>query len=135
MTFSIDFIIVAIFFIAIFVIGFLERKKLTIDDYWVNSRKTKKLVIVATVASTYLGVGAIISNAGVAGTHFLRHSLYKLIRPFKMPFGEYRRGHFKFGMYSSAIVRMNGLIYSVHQFSKILKSIRITKVHFELGVK
>src|SRR3989344_1419519 len=63
---SIDFIVVAIFFAIIFIIGFGERKKLTLEDYWVNARKTKKWIIVATVASTYLGVGSIIANAGVA---------------------------------------------------------------------
>ncbi|KKT90520.1 MAG: Na+/proline symporter [Candidatus Jorgensenbacteria bacterium GW2011_GWA2_45_13] len=66
MTSTLDLWIVGIFFLIIFAIGVFERKKLTIDDYWVNSRKTKKLIIVATVASTYLGVGAIIANAGVA---------------------------------------------------------------------
>ncbi len=66
MTFSIDLLIVAIFFVIVFIVGFFERKKLTIDDYWVNSRKTNRLVIIATVASTYIGVGALISNAGVA---------------------------------------------------------------------
>ncbi len=66
MTLPIDLIIVAIFFIIIFTIGFLERKKIDIDDYWVNSRNTKKLIIVATVTSTHLGVGSTFANAGVA---------------------------------------------------------------------
>ncbi len=66
MILSIEFIIVAIFFIIIFTIGFLERKKITIDDYWVNNRNTSKLVIIATVISTSLGVGSLITNAGVA---------------------------------------------------------------------
>lgn len=66
MNLSVDFIIVGIFFAAIFLIGILERKKITIDDYWVNSRKTNKFILVATVTSTFLGVGSLISNAGVA---------------------------------------------------------------------
>ncbi|RJQ13774.1 sodium:solute symporter family protein [Candidatus Parcubacteria bacterium] len=66
MSLSIDFVIVAIFFIIIFVIGVFERKKITIDDYWVNSRKTNKFLLIATITSTFLGVGSLISNAGVA---------------------------------------------------------------------
>ena len=66
MNISIDLVIVGIFFIAIFLIGILERKKITISDYWVNSRKTNKWILVATIASTFLGVGSLISNAGIA---------------------------------------------------------------------
>jgi len=58
--------IVLVFFIIIFLIGVLDRKRVTIDDYFVNSRKTKPWVLVATTASSFLGVGALISNAGVA---------------------------------------------------------------------
>lgn len=66
MNLSPDLIIVGIFFAFIFLIGIFDRKKLTIADYWVNSRKTNKFVLVATVTSTFLGVGALMSNAGIA---------------------------------------------------------------------
>lgn len=66
MNISIDLIIVGVFFLAVFLIGILERKKITIDDYWVNARKTNKFVLIATVTSTFVGVGSLISNAGVA---------------------------------------------------------------------
>lgn len=58
-------IIVGIFFLVTFLIGVIDRKKVTIQDYWVNGRRTNKFILIATVSSTYLGVGAIISNAGV----------------------------------------------------------------------
>ncbi len=66
MNLSIDFIIVGVFFLAVFLIGVLERKKITIDDYWVNARKTNKFILIATVTSTFIGVGSLISNAGIA---------------------------------------------------------------------
>src|SRR3989338_3007453 len=61
-----DFWIVGIFFLIVFVIGIFERKKLTIEDYWVNSRRTNKFILVATVSSTFIGAGAILGNAGIA---------------------------------------------------------------------
>lgn len=66
MTSTIDLWIVGIFFLIVFAIGFFERKKLTIEDYWVNSRKTNKFVLIATTLSTFIGAGAILGNAGVA---------------------------------------------------------------------
>lgn len=58
--------IVGTFFLVVFLIGVVDRKRVTIDDYWVNSRKTKPWVLAATTASSFLGVGSLISNAGVA---------------------------------------------------------------------
>lgn len=66
MTSTLDLGIVSIFFLITFVIGIWERKKLTIEDYWVNSRKTNKFVLVATTLSTFIGAGAILGNAGIA---------------------------------------------------------------------
>ena len=66
MLITIDLLIVIIFFLVVFFIGFLERKSINIDDYWVNSRKTNKFILIATISSTFIGVGALISNAGVA---------------------------------------------------------------------
>src|SRR3989344_241639 len=63
---TLPIIIIALFFLIILLIGVFERKKLTIDDYWVNGRKTNKFLLIATISSTFLGVGALISNAGIA---------------------------------------------------------------------
>src|SRR3989344_7716489 len=62
----IDIIIVAIFFLIVIIIGFIERKKINLEDYWVNSRNTKTFFLVATVLSTFIGVGAILGTAGIA---------------------------------------------------------------------
>jgi len=61
-----DYIIVGLFFIIVFAIGLYERKKLTIEDYWVNNRNTGKFTLVATTLSTFVGAGAILGNAGIA---------------------------------------------------------------------
>ena len=63
---TVDLIIVAIFFIIIFLIGIIDRKKVKIEDYWVNSRKTNKFALIASVSSTYVGASAILALAGVA---------------------------------------------------------------------
>ncbi len=62
----ISIIIVAIFFLIIFLVGVVDRKNVTLEDYWVNSRKTSTFVLAATTISTFIGVGSLISNAGVA---------------------------------------------------------------------
>jgi SSS family solute:Na+ symporter len=62
----IDIIIVALFFIIIIIVGLVEKKKINLEDYWVNSRKTKTFFLVATVLSTFIGVGAILGTAGLA---------------------------------------------------------------------
>lgn len=62
----IDIIIVALFFAIVVAIGLIDRKKITLDDYWVNSRKTKSFFLIATVLSTFVGVGAILGSAGIA---------------------------------------------------------------------
>lgn len=61
-----DIIIVAIFFLIILIIGVIDRKKVTLEDYWVNSRKTKTFFLVATILSSFIGVGAILGIAGIA---------------------------------------------------------------------
>jgi len=66
MTSTLDLWIIGLFFLIIFAIGLFERKKLTIEDYWVNSRRTNKFILVATTLSTFIGAGAILGNAGVA---------------------------------------------------------------------
>jgi SSS family solute:Na+ symporter len=66
MALSLDLLIVLTFFLLTFGIGLLERRKITLDDYWVNRRRTNKFVLTATITSSFLGVGSLLSNAGVA---------------------------------------------------------------------
>ena len=61
----IDLIIVIVFFAIVFGIGIFDRKRVTLDTYWVNNRKTNKYTLVATSVSTYVGAGAILALAGV----------------------------------------------------------------------
>ena len=74
--------IVGIFFLIIFLIGVWDRKKVGLADYWVNSRKTNKFVLVATLVSSFIGVGALLSNASIAysggglATLFLLSSMF-----------------------------------------------------------
>ena len=63
---TVDLFIVATFFIATFLIGIIDRKKVRIEDYWVNSRKTNKFALIASVGSTYIGAASILALAGVA---------------------------------------------------------------------
>lgn len=79
----IDIIIVALFFLIILIIGLIDRKKITLEDYWVNSRKTKTFFLVATVLSTFIGVGAILGTAGIA---FNGGGLIALAIPFSFLF-------------------------------------------------
>lgn len=62
---TIDLLIVAAFFIVVFLIGIIDRKKVKLEDYWVNNRKTNKFILVATTLSTFIGVGSILGLAGV----------------------------------------------------------------------
>lgn len=62
----IDFIIVVSFFIITLVIGIWDKKKTTLDDYWVNGRKTSSFFLFCTMFSTYIGAGAILGVAGLA---------------------------------------------------------------------
>lgn len=87
--------------------------------YFISIVSVSKILGVVAAWSSITGASATLSveEVEVAGTHFLRHRFYKLIRPFEVPLGEYRRRHFQFGVDSAAVVRMNGLINSIHQFS------------------
>ncbi len=66
MTQLIDFLIIGVFFLVTFLIGIIERKKITLDDYWINSRRTNKFVLIATLVSTYVGAGVILGDAAIA---------------------------------------------------------------------
>jgi len=69
MTYTLSFIdwgIISAFLLITFIIGLIERKKLTLDDYWVNNRKTNRWVLLATLFSTFVGAGAILGNASIA---------------------------------------------------------------------
>ncbi len=61
---SLDLIIVLAFFLIIFIIGIIDRKKLTIEDYWVNSRRTGTFALIATITSSFIGAGSILGGAG-----------------------------------------------------------------------
>ncbi|MDD4287079.1 MAG: sodium:solute symporter family protein [Candidatus Peribacteraceae bacterium] len=61
-----DYGIVALFFLIIFLIGVVDRRHITLEDYWVNGRKTNKFVLVATMLSTFVGAGTIFGGAGFA---------------------------------------------------------------------
>lgn len=61
-----DYSIVGLFLLITFLIGVVDRKNLTLEDYWVNGRKTNRFVLVATSLSSFLGAGAILGGAGIA---------------------------------------------------------------------
>ena len=106
MTSTLDLWIVGIFFFIVFIIGIFERKKLTIEDYWVNSRKTNKFVLIATTLSTFIGAGAILGNAGIAfsgaglatfviaGSYFLYFLVFaKFFAPKIKEFGDAKKAY------------------------------------------
>jgi len=63
---TIDYIIIGVFFVTIFCIGLYERKKLSLSDYWVNSRKTSPFVLIATTLSSFIGAASILGNGSIA---------------------------------------------------------------------
>jgi SSS family solute:Na+ symporter len=62
----IDIAIVALFFIIMIIVGFWDKKKITLEDYWVNGRNTNSFFLMATMFSTFIGVGAILGAAGLS---------------------------------------------------------------------
>ena len=62
----IDLSIVLLFLLITFIIGIIDRKKITLEDYWVNGRRTGTIFLIATIFSTFIGVGAILGHAGIA---------------------------------------------------------------------
>lgn len=136
MTTALDFWIVGIFFFITFAIGIWERKKLTIEDYWVNSRKTNKFVLVATTLSTFIGAGAILGNAGIAfsgagltafviaGSYFLYFLIFaKFFAPKIKEFGDEKKAYtlpdFFEARYSNK-VRLAGAITNLVSWSLYL---------------
>lgn len=63
---AIDVVIVATVLLVTLIIGVVDRRRVTLEDYWVNGRRTGAFVLVATIFSTFVGVGAILGNSGVA---------------------------------------------------------------------
>jgi len=61
----VDVAVILLFFAIVFLIGIVEKKKVTLEDYWVNGRKTGKYVLVATMLSTFVGAGAILANSAI----------------------------------------------------------------------
>ena len=133
---ALDFWIVGIFFLIVFIIGIWERKKLTIEDYWVNSRRTNKFVLVATTLSTFIGAGAILGNAGIAfsgagltafviaGSYFLYFLIFaKFFAPKIKEFGDANKAYtlpdFFEARYSNK-VRLAGAITNLVSWSLYL---------------
>lgn len=63
---TLDIFIVGIFFVVVFLVGVIDRKKVNLEAYWVNNRKTNKFTLVATSLSTYIGAASILTSAAVA---------------------------------------------------------------------
>ena len=133
---ALDFWIVGIFFLIVFIIGIWERKKLTIEDYWVNNRRTNKFVLVATTLSTFIGAGAILGNAGIAfsgagltafviaGSYFLYFLIFaKFFAPKIKEFGDANKAYtlpdFFEARYSNK-VRLAGAITNLVSWSLYL---------------
>ena len=62
----IDLFILVAFAVVVLWLGFKERKKLSLDDYWVNNRDTGTFSLTATMSSSFLGASAIFAMAGLA---------------------------------------------------------------------
>jgi SSS family solute:Na+ symporter len=62
----IDFGVVSFFIIVIVWFGFRERKRITLSDYWVNSRNTGTFPLTATMSSSFLGASAIFALAAIS---------------------------------------------------------------------
>ena len=124
------------FFLIVFIIGIWERKKLTIEDYWVNNRRTNKFVLVATTLSTFIGAGAILGNAGIAfsgagltafviaGSYFLYFLIFaKFFAPKIKEFGDANKAYtlpdFFEARYSNK-VRLAGAITNLVSWSLYL---------------
>lgn len=63
---SLDLSIIVAFLVVSFLIGVWERKRITLDDYWVNSRRTGPFTVTATMLSTFIGTGSLLALATVA---------------------------------------------------------------------
>jgi SSS family solute:Na+ symporter len=63
---GVDSLLIGIFFVIVFAIGIYERKKLSLSDYWVNSRQTGGFMLVATTLSSFIGAASILGNGSVA---------------------------------------------------------------------
>ena len=62
----IDLSVVILSLVIVFIIGIIDRKKVTLEDYWVNGRRTGFFVFIATMFSTYIGAASILGNGGIA---------------------------------------------------------------------
>jgi len=63
---GLDYLLIGGFFAIVFAIGLYEREKLTLSDYWVNSRKTSSWMLVATTLSSFIGAASILGNGSVS---------------------------------------------------------------------
>lgn len=63
---AIDWIIILVYLGLMLLVGFLVGKKESIEDFLVNSRKTKTALLVFTIVSTSVGMGAFLGTASSA---------------------------------------------------------------------
>lgn len=63
---GLDYLFIGGFFAIVFAIGLYEREKLTLSDYWVNSRQTNSWLLVATTLSSFIGAASILGNGSVS---------------------------------------------------------------------
>lgn len=61
-----DFSIVAGFLVILLYVGLGERKRLTLDDYWVNARTTRAFPLTATMSSSFVGASALFAIAALS---------------------------------------------------------------------
>lgn len=63
---SLDLSIIAAFLVAVLYVGLKDRKRLTLDDYWVNARATRTFPLTATMSSSFVGASAIFAIAALS---------------------------------------------------------------------
>lgn len=61
----IDLAIILAFLLITLIVGFLEKKRLTLSDYWVNSRKTSVFVLFCSMLSSFMGASVVIAFASI----------------------------------------------------------------------
>ncbi len=64
----IDIAIILLFLVITLVIGVATRKKITLDDYWVNRRSTSTFVLFATLLSTSIGGATVVGVVSMGYT-------------------------------------------------------------------
>ena len=89
----IDIVIITAFFLITFIIGIIERRKLSLEDYWVNGRKTGTFLLIATVLSTFIGAGSLLFNSNIFFFLFYYLLYNKFFAPKIKEFGDLNRAY------------------------------------------